>query len=96
VVTKVAELFAELRSVVTELMFAIFVLLPLCNGLTVIAIVAVALLAILPRLTVTMPLVCEYAPCEVLAVTKETPGGSVSVSTELPAVDGPLLVTLML
>jgi len=91
-VTNELELFDGARSVVAELMLALLVRLPLAKGFMMIETFAVALLARLPRLTVTMPLVCEKVPCEVLALTKEAPTGSVSVSTEEVAEDGPLLV----
>jgi len=93
-VVNVLTLFAGIQSSVKASIVAVFVIMPLVQDLMVIEIVAVALLAMLPRLTVTMPLFSAKAPCEVLAVIKETPAGNVSVNTELPAVDGPLLVTL--
>ena len=75
-------------------MLAVLVLSPADKGLAVMVIVAVALLARLAIVQVTIPFVCEADPWGLLAETYDAPAGSTSVTVTLVAGDGPLLVTL--
>ena len=47
----------------------------------------------MPSPHVTVPLVSEHVPCEGVAESNATPGGSVSVSCTAVAMEGPALFT---
>src|SRR2546428_12185695 len=89
-----AELFAKEGSLAAEVMLAVLVLFPAVRGLVVMVIVAVALLARLAIVQVTIPLFCEAVPRGLLAEMNEAPAGSTSVTVTLVAGDGPRFVTL--
>jgi len=77
-----------------ESTLAVLPTIPLTVGVTVKATVAVAGLARVPRLQVTVP-VPLHVPWLGVAETKLTPPGSVSVTDTSVAALGPLFVTVM-
>ena len=66
---------------------------PTACGVTLIATVALAVLASVPSEQVTVPEACEQLPWLGVAETKVTPAGSVSVSVMPVALEGPALLT---
>jgi hypothetical protein len=77
-------------SPVGELTLAVFVNEPLAGAVTVTLTLLTWPLVNVPRLQLTTPLVLTPPP---EALTKLTPNGRVSVTTTLPALDGPKFVT---
>ena len=73
-----------------ELTLAVLVSEPLAGAVTVTVILLTWLLANVPRLQPTTPLVFTPPP---EALTKLTPTGNVSVTTTLLALEGPKFVT---
>ena len=90
-----AELLAEAGSAMLEVTAAMLKSSPGEVAATVIVMVAVALLARLPMLQVTVLPFVPVVPWVVCADTKASPEGSASVNTIFVAVDGPWLVTTM-
>ena len=95
VVTAIAELFCNAKSVATDTTLALFVKVPTLVALAVIVIVAVALLATVPRAPVIKPFVSVKPPCVVAADTNAKPVGNKSATTTPLAGDGPRLVTMI-
>ena len=95
VVLAEAVLFVVLKSITLDVTLAVFVKVPSPVAVAVIVTVAVPLLATVPRVPVTKPLVCVKPPCVVAADTNVKPLGNKSVTTTLLAGDGPRLVTMM-
>src|SRR3984893_10577327 len=88
-----AVLFAVLGSGWVADTWAVFVIVPVCDGLvTLMLIVALAPLARLPTVQVTVP--AEFVQPE-LADTKVTPAGRVSVPVLPVAADGPFFLATM-
>src|SRR5882672_9633967 len=92
VVTTEAELLAGVGSSAAEVMVAELVTVPPAEGLTVMVMVPVALLARLEMLQVTIPLSCEADPKGLTAEMKEDPAGITSVTVTPVAAEGPRLV----
>jgi hypothetical protein len=90
VMTGAVTLLVLLGSPVGELTLAVFVNEPLAGTVTVTVTLLTWPLANVPRLQFTTPLVLTPPP---EALTKLTPNGRVSVTTTLPALDGPKFVT---
>ena len=88
-----APLLAVFGSPVSDVTLAVFVIVPVDCGVTLIETLALAVFASVPIEQVTVPLACEQLPCEGVAETKVTPAGSVSVSVMPVALDGPALLT---
>ena len=97
-VVAVAELFAELGSVVVVVAVAVFVIvLPAAaagSTWTTGAIVAEPPAGIVPRVHVTV-VVPAQVPCDGVAETKLVPVGTTSVNDTPSALDGPALVTVI-
>jgi hypothetical protein len=94
VVEVVAELFVVTGSGVAEVTLTVFVSVPAAVGVTTMVMVAVAAFAKVPRLQVTAA-VPEHEPVDVVAETKVTPAGNVSVTDTPWAESGPLFVTVI-
>src|SRR5438445_8071262 len=94
VVIAVAVLFAALGSIVVELTVARLVIVPQMAGVTVMVIRGAPPGATLPPLQVTTPPACTQVQPVPEALWKVTPGGRLSVTCTLAAVDGPPLVTV--
>jgi hypothetical protein len=88
--TGAVTLFVLFGSPVGELTAATLVSEPLAGAVTVTVTLLTWPLANVPRLQPTTPLVLTPPP---EALTKLTPNGRVSVTTTLPALDGPKFVT---
>jgi hypothetical protein len=82
-------LLAVLGSVVSDVMLAEFVIVPAAWGLILIEMLRIPPLGIFPIEQVTVPDACEQLPAEGVAETKTDPGGRVSVTLTLVAVEGP-------
>src|SRR2546427_488101 len=93
-VLAVAVLFAALRSIVVELTVARLVIVPQMAGVTMMVIGGAPPGATLPPLQVTTPPACTQVQPVPEALWKVTPGGRLSVTCTLAAVDGPPLVTV--
>src|SRR5208282_2608477 len=85
-------LLVRLGSAVVELAVAMLVSEPLVGAFTVKVRLLTAPLANVFKLQLTTPLLLTPPP---LALTKITLAGKASVTTTLPAVEGPKFVTLM-
>ena len=92
VVKTTAELFAGVGSIRAEVTPAVLVMVPATRGVTVMVMVAVALLARLAMVQVRIPLFVATVPWGLLAETYVAPAGKVSVTTRPVAVDTPRLV----
>jgi hypothetical protein len=90
VMTGTVTLFVEFGSPVGELTLAMLVNEPLAGAVTVTVILLIWPLLNVPKLQLTTPLLLTPPP---VAETKVTPRGNVSVTTTLPALDGPKFVT---
>lgn len=94
VVTAIAVLLVKLGSKTEVLTVAKLVIVPMTLGVATMVTLAVALLARLPSVTVTVLPDRKALPCEGVAETKVTLPGKVSTNVTPVAVDGPLLVIL--
>ena len=92
VTTGAVTLFVSTGSPVGVLTVATFVSEPLTGAVTIKVRFVVWLFVNAPTLHVTTPAFATPPP---LALTYVTPAGNVSVTTTLPAVDGPKFVTLI-
>src|SRR5438874_2473515 len=90
VMTGGVTLLVELESIVGELTLAVLVRKPLAGAVTVTVRLLTWPLARSPKLQLTTPLLLTPL---LLALTKVTVAGRVSVTTTLVAMDGPKLVT---
>ena len=94
-VTLVAELSARIESVTADFTPQILASAPSAAGLTIIVTVVISPGFRLPRLQVTTLPVSEQLPCCACAETKVALGPRRLVSTTAVAVEGPLLVIVM-
>jgi hypothetical protein len=90
VITGAVTLFVLLGSPVGELTAATLVSEPLAGAVTVTVTLLTWPFANVPKVQFTTPLLLTPPP---VAETKVTPRGNVSVTTTLPALDGPKFVT---
>jgi hypothetical protein len=88
--TGAVTLFVLFGSTVGELTLAALVSVPEAGAVTVTVTLLTWPLASVPKLQFTTPLVLTPPP---EALTNVTPNGSVSVTTTLPALEGPKFVT---
>jgi hypothetical protein len=88
--TGAVTLFVLFGSPVGEPTLAALVSVPLAGAVTVTVTLLTWPLVNVPKLQFTTPLVLTPPP---VAETKVTPNGNVSVTTTLPALDGPKFVT---
>src|ERR1041385_1023462 len=91
--TTVTLLFEGSKSWLLEVTLALEEMRPAVVGATTTVATATAPAGILPRVAVTTPPALPIEPCETLAETKTTDGGSTWLMTVLLAVSGPALVT---
>lgn len=90
VVVNEEELFVVTKSVPAELvMVAVLERAPSIVGRNVTVRLAIPLVTIFPNVQVTAPLFVATVPCDVVAPTKEAPGGTASLTTVLDADEGP-------
>src|ERR1041385_1906078 len=90
--TNAAVLLAGFKSVVVVARLAVLVMGPAVVAVAVMVTVAIALLASVPRLHVTTPLLWVSAPAVAVEERYVKPAGSGSVSTTLADGAGPRLV----
>jgi hypothetical protein len=88
--TGAVTLFVLLGSTVGELALAVFVSVPLAGAVTVTVTLLTWPLVNVPRFQLTTPMVLTPPP---EALTNVTLAGRLSVTTTLPALDGPKFVT---
>jgi hypothetical protein len=93
VVAAPAELLAGVGSLTLEDTLAVFVIVPVDWGVTLIWTLAPAPLAMVPSGHVTVPPDCEQLPCDDVADLNVTPLGSVSLMLTPVALEGPALPT---